>query len=208
MLPLFLNVENRLCVVVGGGPVGQRKARALLDAGAKVRLICLEKAPMSAERLNWVTEPYQSQHLDSACLVVAAATPAVNARVIADARERGLLVNSAYDPAAGDFYFPSVVRRGEFVLAIGTMGAAPALSRRVRERLETDFDEAFGTWVRLLGEMRPEILFAVPDASLRHAIFTRLSDWDWLERLRREDESTVREAMRAEAHRVAERLIE
>jgi precorrin-2 dehydrogenase len=208
MLPLFVNITDRLCAVIGGGPVGRRKAHALLEAGARVRLVCLEPPCLSAERLSWLTEAYRPEHLDGAVLACAAATPEVNSQVVTDARQRGIWVNAAHDPESGDVYMPSIVRRGDFVLAIGSLGAAPALSLRVRERLETEFDEAFGVWVRLLGEMRPEVLVLITDADRRRAFFAHLSDWVWLERLRRDGESAVRRAMRQELHRASGGLLE
>jgi siroheme synthase-like protein len=144
--------------------------------------------------LDWRTEPYQAGHLDGAALVFAAATAAVNRRVVADARSRNLWVCSATEPATGDFHVPATVRRGDFVLAVGTGGAAPALARQVRRRLETQFDDAFASWVALLAELRPLVLERVPPPQ-REAAWERLCRWEWLECLRREGTEKVREAM-------------
>jgi precorrin-2 dehydrogenase/sirohydrochlorin ferrochelatase len=205
MFPLFLDVQDRLCVVIGGGSVGQRKATALLDSGARVRTICLENRPvhLDSPRLEWLTEPYAAEHLRDAALVFAAASPQVNQRVIRDARSRGIWVNAADDPANGDFYVPAAVRRGSFMVAVGTGGAAPGLAQAVRIMLESQFDENFGTWVALLSEMRSIVLATVADVSQRRMLFARLCEWDWLERVRREPVAVIRTAMLAEIQALA-----
>jgi len=197
MFPLFLHLTDRLVVVIGGGAVGRRKAAAVLDAGAHVRLVCLESLPPDETHpaLDWRTEPYAAAHLDGAVLVFAAATLDVNARVVADARARGLWVNSASDPEAGDFFVPAVVRRGDFVVAVSTGGAAPALAREIRRRLNEQFDDDFGRWVALLAELRPLVLEHVQDAERRRLFFERWSRWEWLERLRRDGADVVRTGM-------------
>ncbi len=200
MLPVFLDMTGRLAVVVGGGPVGRRKAAALLAAGARVRLVCLEPRPAdeTSPALDWLTGPYAAAHLDGAALVFAAGPPGVNAQVVADARARGVWANAASDPEAGDFFLPSVVRRGDFVVAVGTGGAAPALARAVRRRLEAEYDAAFGEWVGLLAEARDLARQRVTDAGKRRELLERLCAWGWLERLRREGAEAVRQALRAE----------
>lgn len=186
MYPLFLNMTGRLALVVSSGDIGRRKARALFEAGARVRLVCDEACPADGEigRLQWIHESYRDDHLDGASLVIAAATPEINRQVVTDARQRGIWVNAAGEPDAGDFQLPATIRRGDFVLAIGTGGAAPALAQQVREQLELAFDKAFGEWVALLGEMRPAVRERVGDPERRAAIYHALSDWAWLDQIR------------------------
>jgi precorrin-2 dehydrogenase/sirohydrochlorin ferrochelatase len=206
MLPLFVDVADRLIVVVGGGPVGRRKASAVLAAGGRVRLICREPRPaaMSDPRLEWRTEAYTIDHLDGASLVFAAGPAELNAQVVADARTRGIWVNAASQPQLGDFFLPATVRRGDFVLAISSGGAAPLLTQAVRARLETEFDAVFGDWVSLLAELRPSVMERIADTEQRRRVLTALCQWQWLERLRVENVEAVRAAMRATIEALAE----
>jgi precorrin-2 dehydrogenase/sirohydrochlorin ferrochelatase len=201
MFPIVVNLTGRLAVVVGGGSVGRRKIAALLAAGARVRVVCPEPPPADefCSVVEWLPEAYCPGHLDGAILAFAAATPEVNARVLADARARGILVNVATDPESGDFLMPATIRRGDFVLAVSTSGAAPAFAAEIRRRLEEQFDETFGRWVALLAEIRPIVLANVHDSQKRRELFERWAKWEWLERLRREGEETVRAALLAEA---------
>lgn len=196
MFPISLNLAGKPVAVVGGGAVGVRKLAALLDGGARVRVI--DPRPLTLPPgVGRVAEAYRAEHLDGAALVFACATPSVNAQVVADCRARGTWVNAASSPEDGDFALPAVVRRGAFTLAVGTGGASPALARRVREKLEAEFDSVFEDWVRVLAEVRSEVLARVSDAERRHALLDSFAEWEWLARLRAEGADAVLRAMRA-----------
>jgi precorrin-2 dehydrogenase/sirohydrochlorin ferrochelatase len=200
MFPLFLDVENRLALVVGGGSVGFRKAKGLLQAGGRVRLVCLEPRPPdeSFDRLCWLQEPYVPKHLEGVSLAFAAATAEVNRQVATDARQRGIWINVADDPEASDFFMPAVLRREDLLIAVGTRGAAPALAQQIRDLLESQFDDAFQYWLAALAEIRPLILARVQDGKKRRELFHDLCRWDWLERFRHEEAAIVQAAMMAE----------
>lgn len=203
VFPISLNLSGRLVVVVGGGAVGARKLAALLESGARVRLV--DPRPLILPPgVQHIAEAYRAEHLDGAGLAFACATPTVNAQVVADCRERGVWVCSASSPKEGDFALPAVVRRGDLTLGVSTGGASPALARRVRERLEVEFDEAFAEWVRVLAEVRAEVLTRISDEARRRALLDSFAEWDWLARLRAEGADAVLKAMRERVQHVAE----
>lgn len=149
--------------MVGGGEVARRKINHLLEAGARLTVV----APRVHERIqHWaaegrlelIAEPYHARLMKAGLRLAYACTAdaRVNARVIADARKRGVLCNSADEPAAGDFHVPSMVRRGSLLLSISTGGRAPALSREICHRLEQQFGPAWGDFTDLLGDLRDE----------------------------------------------------
>jgi precorrin-2 dehydrogenase/sirohydrochlorin ferrochelatase len=145
--PLFLELRDWPVVVVGGGQVASRKIGTLLKAGAVVTVI----SPAMSKRfgkVRWVRRAYRRGDLRGARLVVAATNDmAVNERVCADAKRRGLLVNCIAPPAAGNFIVPALVRQGGITLAISTGGASPAFAKRLRLDLE-----------RFLGRRYPALL--------------------------------------------------
>lgn len=196
MLPILLNLSGKRVVVVGGGAVGARKALAARVAGAAVRVVDPRTPLALPTEVVHVAEAYRSDHLDGVALVFACATPEVNAQVVLDAHARSVWVNAATSPDDGDFALPAVVRRGPLTLAVSTGGASPALARRIRERLEVEYDDTFAAWVVLLAEVRADVLATVPDEARRRALLDGFAEWAWLARLRAEGAEKVRAAMR------------
>ncbi|VTR91265.1 siroheme synthase : Siroheme synthase OS=Thermincola potens (strain JR) GN=TherJR_1133 PE=4 SV=1: NAD_binding_7: Sirohm_synth_M [Gemmata massiliana] len=197
MFPILLDLRGKLVCVIGGGAVGSRKTRAAVDAGASVRVVDPQVTLSLPDPITHITELYRAEHLEGATLVFACATPEVNTRVVADAHQHGIWVNAASSPDAGDFTLPAVVRRGGLTLAVSTEGASPALARRIREKLESEFDNIFAVWVQILAEVRTEVLATVADEVRRRELLDSFADWSWLTRLRAEGTEAVRQAMRA-----------
>jgi siroheme synthase-like protein len=137
--PVSLDLGGRPCVVVGGGIVAQRRVEALLDADAAVTVVSPELTPALGDlarggRIRHVPRTYSPGDLAGAALAFAAADDAtVTPALACEARERGIWVNAADDPAHCDFILPGVVRRGVLTVAVGSGGASPALTRALRE---------------------------------------------------------------------------
>lgn len=140
--PIVLtSLAGALAVVVGGGPVGERKARGLLAAGARVRLVSPAATPQlrawaDAGRIAWLGRPYAPGDLAGAALAFAATDArAVNAQVARDAAAAGLLCNVADAPAEGSFHLPAVHRAGDLTVAVSSGGAAPARAVALRDAI-------------------------------------------------------------------------
>jgi precorrin-2 dehydrogenase/sirohydrochlorin ferrochelatase len=179
--PIMLDLTGRRALVVGGGKVALRKAQTLADARAKVRVVAPDLLPefIADGRLECLREPYAARHMKGVFLAVAATDDeAVNARVAADARAAGALVNVVDRPALCDFIVPSVVERGRLVLAISTGGAAPSLARKIRERLKKEFGPQYATLLDALAEVRDRYKSADLPEAVRRRLFERLTEDD------------------------------
>ncbi|HUX00889.1 MAG: bifunctional precorrin-2 dehydrogenase/sirohydrochlorin ferrochelatase [Phycisphaerae bacterium] len=186
--PVVLDLSGRRAVVVGGGEVALRKSRALADAGAQVRVVAPKLHPALAEdgRFECLAEPYQKRYVEGARVVVAATDDeAVNRQVASDARASGILVNVVDQPELCDFIVPAQVRRGELLIAIATGGAAPALAKRLRERLEKEFGPEYATLLQVLREVREDLKKRNVAPAIRRRIFERLAEADLLAAARR-----------------------
>jgi len=161
--PVFLDLASRRCVMVGGGLVAERRVGGLLEAGARVRVISPRLtrvlAALAAEgRLEHEAREYREGDLAGADLAfVATDMGAVNEAVAREARERGVWLNAADDPARCTFILPALVRRGDLAVAIATGGASPALARAIREELERYLTDDYATLASIAAEARREV---------------------------------------------------
>ncbi|HLF72543.1 MAG TPA: bifunctional precorrin-2 dehydrogenase/sirohydrochlorin ferrochelatase [Dehalococcoidia bacterium] len=161
--PIFLELQGRRCLVVGGGAVAEGKVQGLLAAGAALTLVAPSLTPAlqdlaRAGRVKHEPREYRDGDPEGfdVCFV-ATDDGAVNAQVAADCRRLGIWVNAADDPKNCDFILPSVVRQGDVVVAASTSGASPALARRLREELTAFLDEDYAPLADLLADVRTDL---------------------------------------------------
>jgi len=182
LYPLFADLAGLPVLVVGGGSVAERKASALLDAGARVRVGAPQLNPALAQwaaagRIEHLQGEFQPAWLDEVWLVIAATDDrAINAEVAARAGERRIFANVVDDPALSRFQVPAVIDRAPLTIAISTAGAAPVLARRLREQLEAQLDHALGPLVALAQRHRPAIARSLPDLAARRRFYDWLHD--------------------------------
>jgi len=160
--PIFLNINAKRCVVVGGGHVADRRVKSLLECGAKVKIISPELSEnlelMAEEKLiEVVKRGFRSGDLEGALLAIAASDQVeVNRMVVEEARWRGILVDNSTEPSQGNFILPSVVRSGDLAIAISTSGGSPSLARMIREELEQSLVPEHAILIKLVSEVRAE----------------------------------------------------
>jgi uroporphyrin-III C-methyltransferase/precorrin-2 dehydrogenase/sirohydrochlorin ferrochelatase len=151
LYPLFLKLSGRDVLVVGGGPVGAAKTRALVEAGARVTVVAPTLDPeltalAAAGTIAVASRPFAESDVEGAWFVVAAATPEVNRAVSAAAEARRTFVLAVDDPASASAYGAGVVRRGGVTVAVSTDGRAPALAGLLREGLEAVLPDELESW--------------------------------------------------------------
>ena len=169
-LQASLDVRGRRCLVVGGGAVAVRKTTTLLEAGAAVTLVAPELSAIP-EGADVKQRRFRDEDLEGVLLVVAATDDReLNARIGDAARSRRIWANVADDPEASTFVFPALVSRGPLRIAISTSNGSPALARRIRQRLESEFGPEYGQLTALLARLRTEWEPCVAAAGVAPAI--------------------------------------
>lgn len=187
--PVFVELEGKKIVVVGGGKVAHRKVVALLECGAAIHLVGRELTPalnrmVENGDIRFLGREFRVEYLNHAFMIIAATDDKdLNHRISASARESGVLVNAVDQPPDCDFIVPSILRRGDLQIAISTSGKSPALARRIRKRLEAQFGREYETFLNMMGRLRKEILSMGLPQEENSRIFQKIVDSDLLENI-------------------------
>lgn len=181
--PVMLeDMEGALCVVVGGGKVAARKARALAESGAGVLVISPELCPalrcmVEEGRVRWEARPYREGDLRGARIAFAASdSRLVNAAVASEARGLGIEVNVADSAPESSFTVPASLVRGEMVISVGTGGGSPALARLVRDSLAEIIGPEYGGLLEVASELRRAVQSGVQDEEERLRLLNTLTE--------------------------------
>jgi uroporphyrin-III C-methyltransferase len=181
MLPIFLKLDGRRCLLVGAGNVALEKLGTLLKTGLQIRVIAPGAHPEIAElasegKLELIQRAFERSDLDGNTLVIAATdVPEVNAAVYHGSVDRGILANSVDDIPNCDFFFGSIVTRGSLQIAISTGGESPAVAQRLRREIDEQLPEDLGPWLENLGALRREILETHPRTESRKLLLHQLA---------------------------------
>jgi precorrin-2 dehydrogenase/sirohydrochlorin ferrochelatase len=192
--PIFLDLRRRDCIVVGGGPVAERKVKALLRAGARVQVISPTLTPRLAllaarKKIEVTPRTYRSgdltgppstrtdggTHHRPALIFAATNSPEAQEAVRKDAVAVGVWVNTADDMRNSDFLVPASFAQGDLLVAVSTSGASPALAHRLRRQLQVTLGHEYRAYLKFLREARKQVRKTVSDENDRARIFRQLS---------------------------------
>jgi precorrin-2 dehydrogenase/sirohydrochlorin ferrochelatase len=187
LYPIFLNLSDQLCVVVGGGTVALRKVRGLVSSDARVVVI----SPRLTDELSdlvekglveWKKRSYQSGDLQGALLVFAATNdPQVQQSIAREADAKGQLINRVDDPGECTFQVPATVHRGDLVVAVATGGKSPAVAALLRQQLEESIGSEYEQLLALVAAIRTQLSREKSSQPQRKAQFEKLLRQDILQ---------------------------
>ncbi|MBI3940465.1 MAG: bifunctional precorrin-2 dehydrogenase/sirohydrochlorin ferrochelatase [Acidobacteria bacterium] len=180
MFPASLNLDRRVCLVIGGGPAAEKRIRALLGCGASVRVVSPSVTPAIAKwarrnSIRWIRGGIGRNHFDGADLVFGTSEDrSANARIYRWAKKCRCLVNVTDEPALCDFYMPAVIRRGHLTLAVSTDGQSPAFAAWAARRLDQIVSHKAGQILARYARLRAKVKKRYPDVGLRAQVWQEL----------------------------------
>lgn len=195
--PIFLDVNNRSCLVVGGGSVGTRKALMLLRCGAEVTVV----SPQATEKLQrlaetksifWKNRPYETKDIHDAFLVIGATDDdRLNRQIVQDAQQMRKLCNIVDNPESCNFIVPSVLEKGDLVIAVSTSGKSPAYAKEIKKRLDAHFGEEHAVFLKLMGAVRSRLLRESLPTVAHKPIFEKLIQAGLVDMIRRGEKMQI-----------------
>lgn len=200
--PVYLDLKDRPCFVIGGCAMAEDKVKGLVAAGARVTVISPDLTPALSGlvvegKVDSLARRYRRGDLRNAFLVIVVSqSPAVVQAVWEETRGRNVLVNTLDDVPHCDFIAPSIVRRGDLAVAISTGGRAPALAVRLRQKLERELGPEHARFLEIAGTLRAPLARRWPDFETRKALWYRLVDSDVIHLLRRGNERQAMDRIR------------
>ncbi|MFW5450117.1 MAG: siroheme synthase CysG [Methylophagaceae bacterium] len=183
-LPIFIDLKDRSCLVVGGGDIAARKAGLLLKAQSKVTLVAPKvsattKVLIDAGDIIWLNTIFSAEMLNNHTLAIAATdSDDINRDVYQHAKQKNILVNVADCPELCDFILPSILDRSPIVVAVSSGGKSPILARQLRARLETLIPPSYGKLASLVGQYRDAVKKKLPSLSMRRRFWESILQGD------------------------------
>lgn len=197
--PIYLKLNEKKCLVVGGGKVAERKVKKLLDCGARVYVVSPDftrwlETIAEDGKIVIVRRSYSTTDLENAFIVIGATDDdRINIRVAEDCNEKNIPVNIADDSSGCSFIVPAVLRQGALSISVSTDGKSPMLAQRIREELEPQFGIEYDAFLELMGKVREHVVKNIPGQEKRKEIFYQLVYSDIIDLLREGRHEIVKE---------------
>jgi precorrin-2 dehydrogenase/sirohydrochlorin ferrochelatase len=200
--PVYLDVSDRRCVIIGSGEVAARKAIRLAQCGAMVTVVgkrlSVEMSGLIDEgAVSHIDADYSIEHLHGAFMAIGATDRNdINETIARDARTMGILVNIVDDPDNCDFILPSVLNRGDLSISISTGGKSPALAKKLRLEMEERYGPEYVILLNIMGSLREKIVTTENSSDDNKKMFESLLDSELLEAIRNKDRDRVLQIVR------------
>lgn len=188
--PIMVDLTGREVLVVGGGSVAARKIKTLLEYGAAVNVVSRELAPeiknyVDSGEVRYMGEEFSLVFLKDMFLVIAATDDmGLNHRISKVSEEKGMLINAVDQPADCNFIVPSIIKKGDLVVAVSTSGKSPALAKKIRKQLTDYFGDEYELFLRMMGKIRNEVLESGSDQRENSRIFHKIVDSELFEAIK------------------------
>jgi len=185
--PVYIQLENQPCLVIGGGKIAEGKVEGLLEAGAVVEVISPALTPRLHElvgqrKIKYHERVYRFGDLAGAFMVICATNiPVVNQQVWSEATENHQLVNVVDDTPRCNFIAPAILRSGDLTIAISTSGKAPALAVRLKEKIQKHIGPENARFLEIAGKLREPLAQHIPDFETRKKLWYEIVDSDVLQ---------------------------
>ncbi|HZD60567.1 MAG TPA: bifunctional precorrin-2 dehydrogenase/sirohydrochlorin ferrochelatase [Anaerolineae bacterium] len=201
--PLYIDLDGKRCVVIGGGEVAERKVISLLECGANVEVISPEFTPgliklAKESKLTIISREYKPGDLAGATLAISATDDStVNEEVSREANENRIPVNVVDMPELCSFIVPSTIRRGDLIISISTSGSSPALAKSIRKQLQQLFGEEYADYCDILKNFRREVADTYDEPEERKRALDRLIESDAIDLIRAHKVQELEERVRS-----------
>jgi precorrin-2 dehydrogenase/sirohydrochlorin ferrochelatase len=199
--PIYLDITDKRCIVIGGGDVAERKVERLLEFGARVAVVgktlthTLETMKREG-RIDHIDADYDKTCIDGAFLVIGATdNDDVNKNISRDAKDKGILVNIVDDPDNCDFILPSIFTRGDLLISISTGGKSPALAKKIRQEMEKYYGPEFQIFVTIMGSLREKLLLKGYSSDTNKRLFDSVIYSDILQHIQNKDWEKVKKTV-------------
>ena len=187
--PILIELEGKKVLVIGGGNVAQRKIETFLEFGASIDVVSREltfrlKNLVESGEIHHLGNEYSEECLKDAFLIIIATNDKqLNHEISESARKKGLLINTVDQPSDCNFIVPSIVRKGDLLIAISTSGKSPALAKKIRKEIDSQFGSEYDSLLCLMGSLRREVLQRGLSQSENKRIFNEIINSDILDAL-------------------------